>query len=154
METSLTSVASAISSSQALQATSLVGKKVGVLSDQAQYNNGEAIKGTIEIPESANDVVLEIKDAGGNLVKSISFNTQPQGDTAFTWNGLDDNGAPVANGVYQISARGSMGGGEVGLNTYIASQVQSVSINKNGQPISIQVDGHGSVSLSDIKNVS
>lgn len=60
----------------------------------------------------------------------------------------------MANGVYQISARGSMGGGEVGLNTYIASQVQSVSINKNGQPISIQVDGHGSVSLSDIKNVS
>lgn len=154
MEESLTKVTSAMSSSQALQATSLVGKQVEILSDTAHYQSGRTVNGSIEVPGYTNNVVLEIKDANGNIVRTFNFNAQSTGELPFKWDGLDDNGAPVENGAYQIHARGQYDGVDNQLSTYVLSPVESVSINKNGQPLTIHVEGVGQISLDQVKRIS
>lgn len=154
MEDSLSNVANAMSSSQALQATSLVGKKVEVLTDQFNHAPGNVTKGSFELPSSASNVNLEIKNAAGEVVRSYQFNTQSKGEVPFVWDGLDSNGAPVAPGTYQVKATADIQGTQTALDTFIASNVESVSINKNGEPLVIHVEGFGQVSLNDVKKIS
>jgi flagellar basal-body rod modification protein FlgD len=154
MEQSLTNVASALSSSQALQATSLVGKKVEVLTNQAMLSNGEAIRGSMVLTERMDNLRMEIRNANGEVVKTYEYGSQAKGDFAFSWDGLDSDGQAVAPGKYTLTAMGSVLGKETPLNTYVASNVESVSINKNGQALGINITGLGQVSINDVKTIS
>ena len=53
------------------------------------------------IPETA-PVELGIYDAGGRLVKTLVSGVQSHGEHVETWNGLNDDGASVASGVYYV----------------------------------------------------
>lgn len=154
MEQSLTNVASALSSSQALQATSLVGKKVEVLTNQAMLTNGETVKGSMVLDEKVDNLTMEIRNANGEVVKTYEYGSQSKGDFAFSWDGLDDDGQAVAPGKYKLTAKGDVSGVETQLSTYVASNVESVSINKNGQPLGINITGLGQVSIDDVKTIS
>jgi len=154
MESSLTDMVNSLNSSQTLQATSLVGKQVEVKTPYANLSEGQSVRGSIEIPTSASNVVLDIKNSQGEVVRSFDFSEQVSGDIGFTWDGLDQNGQAVSPGAYELTARGSIAGEESQLDTYVATSVDSVSINKNGEPIVVNVNGFGQVSLDDIKSIS
>tara|TARA_R110002110_G_scaffold33533_1_gene114759 strand:+ start:72954 stop:73628 length:675 start_codon:yes stop_codon:yes gene_type:complete len=154
MESSMNSMVSALSSSQTLQATSLVGKQVEVKTGVASLQSGQNVKGSVEVPSNTSNVVLEIKNLQGEVVRTYEYNEQASGDVGFIWDGLDQNGDAVSSGAYQLTARGSIAGQETQLDTYVATSVDSVSINKNGEPIIVNVNGFGQVSLNDIKSIS
>lgn len=154
MEQSLTNVANALSSSQALQATSLVGKKVEVLTNQATLTTGETVKGSIVLDNKVDNLAMEIRNSSGEVVKTYEYGSQSKGDFPFTWDGLDANGQPAAPGKYKLTVKGDISGTETQLSTYVASNVESVSINKNGQPLGINITGLGQVSIDDVKAIS
>lgn len=154
MEESLSTFADTMTSSQAIQATSLVGKRVEVLTDQFNYTEGVATRGSLELPSSAQQVVLEIKNSAGEVVRTYEFSSQSKGELPFVWDGLDENGQAVSSGTYTVSAQANFGGTQAGVDTYIASNVESVSINKDSQPLTIHVEGFGQVTLSDVKKIS
>lgn len=154
METSMTNMVNALTSSQSLQATSLVGKKVEVKTPLGILEEGQPVRGSIDAPANTTGLVLEVKSLQGEVIKTFEFSEQASGDVGFTWDGLDQNGQAVTPGVYQLTARGLVAGKETQLDTYVASSVDSVSINKNGEPIVVNVNGLGKVSLNDIKSIS
>lgn len=154
MENSLTNMTNAMTSSQALQATSLVGKKVEVKTPLGILETGQTMNGSIDAPEGATNIVLDIKNLQGEVVRTFEYSAQASGDVGFTWDGLDQNGQSVPSGVYQLSARGQEAGVETQFDTYVATSVDSVSINKNGEPIVVNVNGLGQVSLNDVKSIS
>lgn len=154
LETSFNKIADSMQSNQALQATSLVGKKVHVKTNVGLMVGQAGVTGAIDIPKAANDVKLNIYNDKGQIVKSYNFNAQNKGDLAFNWDGLDENGAPLPQGVYRFEAVGLIDGMETACDTYIASNVDSVTINKNGEPMTLNVQNFGKVSLEDIKTIS
>ncbi|OJV86609.1 MAG: hypothetical protein BGO43_11225 [Gammaproteobacteria bacterium 39-13] len=72
----------------------------------------------------------------------------------FIWDGLDENGMAVPSGVYQFIAKATIDGKGTQLDTYIASNVDSVTVNKNGLPPTLNVSGYGKISMNDIKTIS
>jgi hypothetical protein len=48
------------------------------------------------------DVSLRIHDAAGRRVRSVQLGSMPAGESAWSWNGTDDQGRPVASGVYLV----------------------------------------------------
>ncbi len=154
MEGTFNKMADTLTSTQALQATSLVGKKVHVKAEAGIYSQGSNMTGAIDLPQSVSDLTLEIRNETGQVVKTYQINSAQKGDLSFVWDGLDDNGNAVASGVYQFVAKATVDGQPKNFETYISSNVDSVTINKNGQPITLNVNGFGKVSIDDIKTIS
>lgn len=154
MEGSFNRIADSLNSNQALNASQLVGKKVHVRTDVGLYAQGDKIAGAIEIPKPVSDLTLEVRNEAGQLIKTYQYNAREKGDFAFYWDGLDEQGNGLPEGAYYFTARATVDGQVSQLNTYLASNVDSVTINKNGQPMTLNVSGYGKISLSDIKTIS
>ncbi|MEH6578105.1 MAG: flagellar hook assembly protein FlgD [Amphritea sp.] len=139
--------ASLLSSQAALQASSLVGQTVYTKTDVAQVGESGEIKGVIELPVSAPDLRVSIYDSAGNQVDSISMGAQTAGDHSFVWNAGDN-----PPGTYRMVAEASVDGKYQVANSYIAYNVNSVTLGQNGIGMKVNTDV-GSVAVSDIKQI-
>lgn len=154
METAFNKIANSLNSNQALQASSLVGKNVDVKTENGLYLQGSNVKGSIEIPPYATNVQMDIVNEQGQVVKTVKVNHVEKGEMAFMWDGLDDNGNAQPSGVYRFVAKASIHGQEQRIDTYLSANVDSVTINKNGQPVTLNVSGYGKISMDDIRTIS
>lgn len=154
METAFNKIANSLNSNQALQASSLVGKNVDVKTDNGLYIQGNSVKGSIDVPPYASSVQMEIRNAQGEVIKTVKMDAAQKGDVGFVWDGLDDSGNPQPSGVYQFIAKANVHGQETNIDTYLSANVDSVTINKNGQPVTLNVSGYGKISMDDIKTIS
>lgn len=154
METAFNKIANSLNSNQALQASSLVGKNVDVKTDNALYLQGNNVKGSIDIPAYATNVHMEIVNEQGEVIKTVKMDAVDKGEMAFIWDGLDENGNAQPSGVYRFVAKANVHGQETPIDTYLSANVDSVTINKNGQPVTLNVSGYGKISMDDIKTIS
>ncbi|WP_432471954.1 flagellar hook capping FlgD N-terminal domain-containing protein [Amphritea sp. HPY] len=139
--------ASLLSSQAALQASSLVGQTVYAKTDAGQLGDSGEIKGVVDLPVSTPDLRVSIYDSKGDLVDSISMGAQVQGDHNFTWNAGDR-----PQGAYRIVAEAKVDGEYELANSYIAYNVNSVTLGQNGIGMKVNTDA-GSVSMNDIKQI-
>ncbi len=154
MESSFKEFTANMQSSQALQASSLVGKNVEVKTGNFIYNQGDSVKGSVELAQSVADLKLEVINNAGQVVKTIAMGTKEAGFAPFVWNGLDDNGQELTPGMYKVKASSVIEGTETQLDTYVASNVDSVTINQQGRGLLLNVSGFGTVSIEDIRTIS
>ncbi len=154
METAFNKIANSLNSNQALQASSLVGKNVDVKTDNALYMQGNNVKGSIDIPAYATNVQMEIYNEQGEVIKTVKMDAVDKGEMAFVWDGLDGSGNAQPSGVYRFIAKANVHGQETPIDTYLSANVDSVTINKNGQPVTLNVSGYGKISMDDIKTIS
>jgi hypothetical protein len=52
------------------------------------------------VPEGSHQVMLEVFDIRGRLVRVLADREQPQGSYSVVWDGTNESGARVASGVY------------------------------------------------------
>lgn len=77
-------------SSQALQASSLVGQSVIVEgNDLGLLLNKGIVSSHTELPESATDLTLNIQDENGQLLEQISLGNHAAGEMSVRWDGLN-----------------------------------------------------------------
>lgn len=152
LERSFATLASTLQSSQALQASTMVGRSVLVNGREVQLATDAPVRGALELPGASSEVVVNIHDAAGQLVKRLVLGAQPAGTVPFTWNGLDDSGAALAAGTYRLEARAVMDGKEVSIGTWVPDKVESVSL-RSGSPPQLNLARAGPVSLDAIRQV-
>ncbi len=139
-------------SSQALEATALVGRKVAVKSDSGWHIPGEAFRGLVNLPASTSNVRVEILNSVGEVKKTINLGQHASGDISFNWDGLSQAGDVMQQGSYGVRAFAEGAEGPYELETYIHSNVDSVTINQQGG-IALNIPGRGSVDLAEIKQI-
>ena len=139
--------ASLLSSQAALQASSMVGQTVYVKTDVAQVGESGEVKGVIELPVSTQNLRVSVYDSGGSLVDTINMENQVAGDHSFVWNAGDR-----PQGTYKIVAEALVGDKYQTTNSFIAYNVNSVTLGQNGIGMKVNTDG-GSVAVSDIKQI-
>ncbi|WP_431475153.1 flagellar hook assembly protein FlgD [Marinobacter sp. KM021] len=146
-------VAGQFRSSQALQASAMVGKTVLAPSNVGILGNDGEITGTIEVPASTGGLRLSVMNQSGELVRQIDMGSSQAGVVSFRWDGEDGNGNPLPPGPYQIVAQGSYPSGPEQLGTMVSANVDSVSLGKGGL-ITLNLAGMGSIALSDVKQIN
>ena len=139
-------------SSQALQASSMVGRTVKVTAETANLGSDGRVEGTIGLPQSTNDLNVKIYDASGQLVAQELLGNNSAGDISFVWNGMDERGNQLPAGKYRFEATANIDGKAVQLSTALSANVDSVTVGANGA-ISLNVAGVGSVSMSSVKEI-
>ncbi|ARG97790.1 flagellar hook assembly protein FlgD [Legionella micdadei] len=153
MQESIQQLASSLQSNQALQASSLVGRKVLVNSDSVNLDQGE-VKAAIELPAAVDNLVASIYSESGELIRKIPLGQHGAGLFAFTWDGQNQKGERMPMGKYTIKVNGIYSGKEVALKTMTAANVDSVSLGQNGEGVKLNVAGVGTVSLNDVKEIT
>ena len=153
LQTSFNDFATSFQSNQALQASSMVGRWVLVPSQDATVWPDMGMKGSVEVPTSSEQVLVSIMDGAGQIIHQIDLGAQKGGLAEFNWDGVGVDGEPVAPGSYKIEATASIAGEFEAVKTLIASPVESVTLNRGGAGMTLNVYDVGSVSLSDVQEV-
>ncbi len=153
LQDSFASLSSSLTSSQALQASSLVGRQVLVAGDTAAYAPGRPVEGVVEVPASTQSLTVSVLDGAGQPVRRIELGAQPAGEAAFTWDGLDAAGDPAAAGEYRLRAEYAAGGRTVAADTLVAARVDSVTVGKPGEGIRLNLAGRGPADFGDVRRI-
>lgn len=152
MNTSIGSLVDQLKSSQALNATSLVGHSVLVAADQMTVSSGMPIGGAVKTPTGAQNINVTVADASGQVVRHLTVPAQ-SGLSYFTWDGKDDNGNAAATGTYKFTAAGYVNGTNTAADTLLASKIDSVTIDPTDSSLKLNTDSLGAVTMADVREV-
>lgn len=154
LQRSFAELAGSLYSNQALQASALVGRTVYVPGPEAALaDDGSGVSGRVELTASATDLWVGIYDSAGQLVRRLTLGPQPAGAVAFHWDGLTDSGTPAAAGNYTVKAEAMIAGQRVALDTLVAARVESVTLGRAGQGISLNLAGLGAVDFAQVRQI-
>lgn len=149
LNTSMGSLLSGYQSSQALQASSLVGSKVIIPTDKALVDTSESFKASLLLPTSSSNVYVNVYDKAGTAVSRINMGEQAAGNVSFIWDGKDASGNLLPPGTYKFEAQATYEGETKGLYTMLPANVDSVVLG--GSELMLNLAGLGSVPLSQVQ---
>ncbi|MCU7816821.1 MAG: flagellar hook assembly protein FlgD [Candidatus Thiodiazotropha sp. (ex Rostrolucina anterorostrata)] len=152
LNASFNELRSSLTSGQALQAANLVGRDVLVESHVGSLANGESLQGSVNLPASASNVRVMITDHSGALVRELQLGTHEAGQVAFSWDGYDDAGDYMGDGLYQVSAVANVDDAEMAPAVLVAAEVESVNLGGPGG-IQLNLDGLGQISMNDVVQI-
>lgn len=147
------SMNSLMGSSQALQASTLVGQKVLVPANTG-HSSGKGFEGVVALQKDTKNMTISIEDKDGKLIKRIDLSDQESGTVEFKWDGTNSADNAVEEGNYVIKVTGLQDGKTVELPTAIYARVDSVSISNEFSQAALNLDGLGSVKLTDVIEIS
>jgi flagellar basal-body rod modification protein FlgD len=154
MNENLSALIGSLYSAQLLDSSSLIGKDVLVESGVAALPSGGSVRGQVELPTSTTALDIEILAPSGEVIGKVPMGPQAAGTSRFEWNGIGLNGERMPPGNYQIRANYLNGNKVEALTTEMRSAVISVSVPAGGGSPQVQIQGLGTVSLSQIKEIS
>ncbi len=154
LNTSFSTLSNSLSSSQALQASSLLGHQALVASTTANLTGSAPVTGAINIPQTTSQVVLNISDASGALVSQINLGAQSAGLASFSWNGATNSGSQAPPGTYTLTAQYAGASSGTAATTLVNGTVESVSMGAGSTGLTLNVAGIGSVPFSSVQQIS
>jgi flagellar basal-body rod modification protein FlgD len=152
LNTTVNGLATGLQSSQALQASALVGRTVEVETDKAYLGTTGVVMGTMVLEDSTSALKLNVYNSSNELVWSKDLGTQDAGNLPFAWDGTLPNGQKLAAGNYRFEAVAAGKDKPTTLTTYLGNNVNSVTMGTNGA-VSLNVNNVGAVALADVKNI-
>jgi flagellar basal-body rod modification protein FlgD len=155
LNTSFGALSTSLVSSQALQASSLLGHQALVSSSTANLAAGGSVSGAVDVPQNTSQAVVNIADSSGALVRQINLGAQATGLANFSWDGKLQDGSQAPAGQYALSAQfAGATSGATAATTYVNGTVQSVTMGAGQTGLTLNVSGLGSVPFSGVKQIS
>ncbi len=154
MNTQFESLNSSMTSNQALQASSLVGRDVLVPGAAGVKQADEPMAAMVKLSQSIDNLFVRVEDEAGQLVRTFEVGAKPAGDTRVVWDGNDESGNPLPAGKYNVKASGLVEGEsqEFPVSTY--ANVNSVLLGKGDGNVLLNLAGFESpVRLAEVLEV-
>lgn len=151
---SMSSLADSLTSSQMLNAATLVDRSALVASSSVAFDGQTAISGRLELPVSSSGVQVEIVRPNGETARRIALGPQSAGAVSYEWDGRDSNGTIMPPGDYRVRASYFDGESQAALSNFVQAKITSVSLSSGGGNAEVELQGLGSFKLSDVKSIS
>lgn len=152
LNTSVKGFQESMASDQVLRGAALVGHEVLVPSEKLVLEAEGDVSGTVAAP-AAGIVTVDVTDANGSKVTSISVEASAAGEVAFKWDGKDANGKRMEPGKYSIVANHvDTAGTSTKLSTYVQAPVESVTVGSDG--LYLNLKGLGTAPIDYVLRVS
>ena len=145
-------LSTSLTSGQALQAGSLVGREVLVPVDSGSLSAGGSLRGRVELPESSSDVSVRFYDAYGQKVRELDMGAAQAGSLDFSWDGMDEGGNYLPSGRYRVEVAAIQGGQEVLMQPQLFAGVESVSLSA-GDGLTLNLTGLGPVAFNSVQQI-
>lgn len=153
LNTTLQSISSQMGLSQAISATSFIGKSVLVQGNSillgTDSTSGSAVTTPfgINLSGAAADVKVNITNSSGAVVKTVDLGAMNAGIYSYDWSGQTSGGAAAPNGSYSFSVTATdASGNAVTADPLTYGQVGSVAYGSNGPVLNLGTAGTTSLS--------
>ena len=153
LQKSFATLSSSLQSSQALQASTMVGRDVTIPRDKFTFEAGGTTPLSALLPGNASNVNIRITDSQGQAVFHTNLGAKSAGTMHFDWKGLRDNGQTAAPGTYTVKIDANIDGTTTALTAGVQARVDSVSLGRNGLPPTLNVDGYGAIAMADVLEI-
>ncbi|MGB3122711.1 MAG: flagellar hook assembly protein FlgD [Pseudomonas sp.] len=148
------SISTNVTSSQALQASSLVGRSVITQTDKTVVDTSKSMTGSVAVTSAVGNVSVKITDKDGNTVRTIDMGAQSAGNASFIWDGKNSSGDVAPAGTYSFTATTKNDAGDsVALATSLPSTVVSVTLSQTGGEMMLNLSGGTSIKQSQIQTI-
>lgn len=154
MNTQFENLNSSMTSNQALQASTLVGRDVLVPGAAGVKQANAGMAAMVKLPQSINNLMVRVENEAGQLIRTFDVGSKPPGDSRIEWDGNDDNGNPLPAGKYKVRASGMADGEnqEFPVSTY--ANVNSVLLGNGDGNVLLNLAGFDSpVRLAEVLEV-
>ncbi len=134
-----------------LQLVNYVGKEITVDGGRVKLKDGQPSSSTFTVAKSATRATLSIRDSTGMVVSERELGPLDVGSHPFQWDGKNDAGNPVADGLYHFSiyAR-DIDGNQVTVPITSKTTISGVDIQSETGELFTEL---GPVNFDDIRSV-
>ena len=151
---SVSTILTSYQSSQALQASSLVGHSVIVTGTTADVDTSKGLTGSVNLTGSSTSNTIGVYNSDGTLVRTLDEGTQSAGTYSFTWDGKDGDGNTAASGNYTFKAVATIDGTSTVMTTNLPTTVNSVTMaTTSGGEMTLNLATGSSVALSAVQTI-
>jgi flagellar basal-body rod modification protein FlgD len=134
-----------------LSSISFIGKVVSAQNSQVALTSGSQSTVGMSLPSDVTQVSVQIKDASGKVVMTLTQGATAAGISSMTWDGKSDGGQVLPSGTYSFTVSGTdASGGKIDGTPMIQGQVTGVRLS--GSSLVLTVNGLD-VPLSSIVEV-
>ncbi len=104
------------------------------------------------LPSDAQKFSMQIKDAAGNVIRTLESKAIKAGKQEMNWNGLTDEGSPAPIGDYTVSFEAvASNGRKLHVETKTEGIISGVNFTPKGPQLMV---GKQVISMSDVKTIS
>ena len=154
LNASFNNFASSLQSSQALQASTLIGRDVLIENDQAYLDAQGNMQAAVELDRAADNVTLNIYSANNELLGQVDAGARPAGLVQFNWDGVTLNGSQATPGIYRVEVSVKRGSSEVeALSPMVAARVNSLTLGAVGKEMQVELEQLGQVDFSRVLQI-
>lgn len=143
-----------MTSNQALQASTLVGRDVLVPGAAGLKQDGKSMAAMVKLPQNVDNMFVRVENEMGQLVRTFEVGAKTAGDNRVVWDGKDEDGNSLPTGKYKMKASGLLEGEnqEFAVSTY--ANVNSVLLGKGDGNVLLNLAGFESpVRLAEVLEV-
>jgi len=159
LNTTLGSISGQLDSSQAMQASTLIGHGVmipgsTILAGSSSTDGTSTTSTTpfgVELQQSADKVTATITDRNGAVVRTIDIGELKAGVHTFTWDGTMTDGSSAPNGSYNVAISASSGSTQLVAQPLQFAMVQGVIRSSNGNTLDLGT--YGTTTLDEVRQI-
>ncbi len=129
-------MSSMLSQIQGMQAAGLAGREVLTTGNKLNIGDGLPARGGYQLPNGADAVTIEIRNAMGLVVATMPQGAKEPGMQTFQWDGTVD-GKQLPAGRYTFSVAGTAAGKQLDVETYSVDAVVAVLPGATGVRLSM-----------------
>lgn len=100
----LEDLSKSLASAQQYSVLSAIGKTASLGSNSIQHTKGQTSTFEMYFPTDVKSGTVTISDNQGNVIKTIDLAQNAKGVYSFDWDGTDNGGNIVGDGIYQITS--------------------------------------------------
>jgi flagellar basal-body rod modification protein FlgD len=152
VNTQIADLSASLTSGQALQAGSLIGRQVLVPINVGRLEAGKSIDGQVDLDAASSEVTLRVYDPAGQLVREVPLGAAESGTLKFNWDGTNDDGNYAEPGWYQFKVSAKYSEGDEDQYIQLIDDVESVNVSGT-QGLTLNLEGLGPVSYNNISQI-
>ena len=148
LNTSVNSLVAQMQSANFMNLASSVGKTALSAGSKA-YFTGDPISMAAKLDESTSSLKAVIRDNNGQIVSQFDFGATAAGVTDFIWDGADDAGQQVVQGMYTLELTATDSQGKLSYpDSYVGAMV--ASIGQDGSDLKVGLSDGRNILSTDI----
>ena len=130
-------------------ATTIVGKNLRAIGNKISLEKGSTSEVYITLPTAVSNVVISIFDSNDTLVRREELGTKTAGDLTYVWDGKNNDGAELTDGIYTFSVDASTNnGGSIPISFFMGGHITGVRFSTDN--VTMFLIGRLNVNVSDV----
>ena len=153
MSDNLQNLVASMSNERMSSMSGLLGKKIAISDGKALLSGAQPVEGAVTLANDVDSITLKVFSSSGQLVRTGEVGAQKKGDFLFSWDGKDDQGNPLGDGVYRMEASATRFGKSSKAPVSTMAMVKSVTTDAATGDLQVELEDGSKVSMTQIKRV-